>query len=395
MSSWISEIVKMYEENEAPSKFFYWAGMTALSAVIKKQVYLDRFQYKLYPNIFALIIGPPGIKKALPIAVTKQLVEKIDNTRVISGRKSIQKIVSDLGKTYHTSSGQVLVNAQGLIISGELAALFVKDPDALTILTELFDTDKHEKFWENSLKSGVDKLKEPCLTILGASNEEHLGSALTSSDIKGGFVARTFMILGNQRSVLNSLTEAPKQLPNLDGLSDYLRMVSLLNGTFVWTSEGKQLYDSWYYDFYAKQYHDPTGTLNRLGDQVLKAAMLISLSYDLSLDLKQEHIFEAITVCEECVNGMIQVTMGNGTHSLAQSLKIVMRELVLNPAHEMKKSQILSKYYGQMDDFDIIRIAETLQASQAITITQCGKDMIYKLNKKALDMYQDFKKGIQ
>ena len=135
--------------------------------------------------------------------------------------------------------------------------------------------------------------------------------------------------------------------------------------------------------------------MNRLGDSVLKAAMLISLSRGLDLELRKEDIFEAITVSEECIGSMMQITMGSGGQSLAQATKVVMRELILEPTHEIKKSALLAKHWGQFDDFEIMRIAETLQASNAIQIVPCGKDTLYKMTKTTLEMYTNFKKGIQ
>src|SRR6476660_3889070 len=103
--SWLNRVTEMYKENEAPERFFYWSAMAAISAVVKKQVVLNRYQYKLYPNIYVLIMGKSGIKKGLPVNVAKQLIEKVGNTRIISGRKSVPRVVQDLGKAYTTQGG--------------------------------------------------------------------------------------------------------------------------------------------------------------------------------------------------------------------------------------------------------------------------------------------------
>jgi hypothetical protein len=62
--SWLAKIVKAYEDSEAPPKFFYWAGLSAISAVAKKHVFLNRGgKYKLYPNIYVIIVAGSGMKK--------------------------------------------------------------------------------------------------------------------------------------------------------------------------------------------------------------------------------------------------------------------------------------------------------------------------------------------
>ena len=396
--SWIQDVVSSHSESESPEKFFYWAALTAISAVTRKNVYLDKFTYKLYPNIYTFLIAGSGMKKGLPVTLARKLVDKVNCTRVIMGRNSVQRVIQDLGKAYTLENGGVIKNAEGFLVSGELAAFLVKDADALTILTDIYDTHAYEDFWKNSLKGNgtgqVDKLLSPCLTLLGATNEEHFADAVPGNAIGGGFIARTFIVLANVGGQLNSLMYPPKQVVDINCLALGLREISNMKGEITIDIEGKKLYDNWYYGFMGKKFHDPTGTLRRLGDQVLKVACLLSLS-NFRLQITPDHIFEAITVCEECVNGMQQVTMGSGQQNLAASTKVIVRELILNPAHQVNKSILLHKYWGQFDDFDITRIAETLQAAGAIEIIPKGKDTIYKMRQSALDMYLDFKRGIQ
>jgi hypothetical protein len=394
--NWIKRVTDSYQDNEAPERFFYWAALCALSAIARKKVYLDKFQYKLYPNIFAFLIAGSGGRKGLPVWVARKLVEKAHCTRVIYGRASIQRIIQELGKPYPLGDGVTLRDAQGFLVSGELAAFLVKDPDALTILTDIYDTHSYEDFWINSLKStDTDKLRSPCLTLLGATNEDHFAEAVPNSAVGGGFIARTFIVLSNEKCVPNSLTDPPENTADIESLSEYLMEIATLEGEFKWTDKGKKLYNEWYYPHISKSYFDPTGTMKRLGDQVLKVAMLVSLSEGPSLELDEQCIFEAITVSEACVLGMQQVTMGSGKHAMTAGTRIVVRELVLNPMHQVDKAILLQRYIGQFDDFDLTRIAETLQAANVIDIIPHGKEMVYKMKASALAVYQDFKKAVQ
>src|ERR1017187_6123530 len=341
--NWTQRIIETYAENEAPEKFFYWAALTAMSAVVRKNVSLNRYHYRLYPNIYTFLVASSGMKKGVPVTIAKKLVEKANCTRIISGRNSVQRIIQDLGKAFSLEGGGVIRDAQGFLVSGELAAFFVKDPDALTILTDIYDTHAYEEFWINSLKStDVDKLRSPCLTLLGATNEDHFAEAVPNSAVGGGFIARTFIVLSTEKGTPNALTRPPSSIPDLDDLALYLKELSQVKGEFSWTPEGMQLYEAWYYEHIVKKYHDPTGTMNRLGDQVLKAAMLISLADNFELQLTQQHIFEAITVCEACITGMQQVTMGSGSQNLAQGTKVVIRELIMNPTHQIEKAKLLA-----------------------------------------------------
>jgi len=394
--SWVDAVLDAYSESEAPAKFFYWSALAAISATVKKSVFLDRFYYRLYPNIYVFLVAKSGMKKGIPVTFAKQTVNKSDTTRIISGRNSMPSIIQDLGKAYTLESGGMIKDAQGFLVSGELAAFLVKDPDALTILTDLHDTHAYEDYWKNSLKgTGVDKLKAPCLTLLGATNEEHFSEAVPQNAIGGGFIARTFIIFSSDKGKLNSLTKKPIKVADTKFLSEYLKEIAKVKGEFQWTDAAMKTYDDWYYKFMASDAHDPTGTMNRIGDQILKVAMILSLAEDPSMELKESHILEAIDVSTACLAGMQQVTMGAGKSNLAFQTKLVIRELLQAKDHKIDRQKLLQKYWGEFDSFDLDRIAETLLGAGAISLGPDTKRVSYHLRPEALAIYTTALRGIQ
>ena len=394
--TWIDAVVEANSENEAPAKFFYWSAMASISAVVRKNVFLDRFYYKLYPNIYVFLIAKSGMKKGVPVTLARNLVTKAGTSRIISGRNSMQRIVQDLGKAFSLENGGVIKDAQGFLVSGELAAFLVKDPDALTILTDLHDTHAYEDVWTNSLKgTGVDKLRSPCLTLLGATNEDHFAEAVPQNAIGGGFIARTFIVFSLEKGKLNSLTEAPTKIVDTSYLSEYLKEVAKMKGEFQWTAASKKTYDKWYYSFMASDANDPTGTMNRIGDQILKVAMIISMAQEPDLILKESHVLEAIDVSTACLAGMQQVTMGAGKSNLAFQTKIVMRELLQQKEHKISRQKLLQKYWGEFDGFDLDRIIETLIGAGAVKLGPDPKQPLYILKDEALNIYTKALQGIQ
>src|SRR6266704_1581124 len=167
---------------------------------MKKNVYLDRYYYILYPNIYVFLVARSGLRKGNPVNLAKKLVQEVGVTRVISGRNSIQGVLKDLGKAHSTPNGTIVKDAAGFMISGELASFLIKDPEALTILTDLYDTHVNEPEWKNTTKTqGIDTLKNPCITLLGATNEEHFQDAVPTNAIGGGFIGRTSIVFEGVR----------------------------------------------------------------------------------------------------------------------------------------------------------------------------------------------------
>lgn len=386
--------------SEAPARFYYWAAAAALACTMKKNVFLDRAGiFKQYPNIYVFIVGRSGIKKGIPVNVGRVLAEKVGNNRVLAGRQSFQRMIQDLGKAKSLPDGTVMKEAQCLLTSGELSSMLVKDSDALNVLTDIFNTHENEEVWTNSLKStNVDTLKSPCINLLAATNEELFPEAVQTKDVSGGFIARTFIIYSNDAACINPLTRKNGHVTDLDILSQHLKDLKDVKGEFTWSSDGMILYELWYNSLMTKlqkrELFDPTGTYSRLGDQLLKLAMIISLAYDASLELKKIHIEEAINECELCCSGMKSVTLGSGKSNEGSAMRTIIKALIDIPDHKMTREQLLSRYWGNISVFDIDRIAETMQAAGAINIKVNGKTYTYSLKPDALDLYVNFKKQI-
>ena len=102
--TWIDKLLTATEESESPRDYYFWAGLAALSAVSANNIYLDRYFYKLWPNVYVILVGRSGLRKGPPIALAKILVEAVENTRVFAGRSSIEAIIAELA-TARTSPG--------------------------------------------------------------------------------------------------------------------------------------------------------------------------------------------------------------------------------------------------------------------------------------------------
>lgn len=398
--TWIEHLLKVTKESESPRRYYYWAGLSAIAGVAKNNVFLDKFYYKLYPNIYVLLVGRSGIRKGPPVALAKRLVAEVGNTRVISGRASIQAIISELRTARTTNdNGPPLTDAVGFLTSSEFASFIIQDQQALTILTDLYDGDYNPE-WVNMTKgSGSERLKNPCLTMIGASNEIHFRDAVPDNALGGGFVARTFIIHADKKSTSNPLTTAPKEVVSIPKLAEYLRIIGQLRGQFSFSDVGKKVYEDWYSQFDNGDYADTTGTIDRLHDHVLKAAMLISLSRKTNLVLEEEDIREAIAACQDFVPGARRVSMGGGKSPSAPGTAVVLRELLSRKeyGYGMSRVKLLQKHWSYFDSFELDRIVESLENQKALILKLVDngdgkRELYYYLNEKVVENYSKMKK---
>jgi hypothetical protein len=395
--TFVDQILRHTKDSESPRKYYYWSSLAAIAAAMKSNVYLDKFHYKLYPSIYVLLVGRSGLRKGPPVNLARKLVDSLNNTRVFAGRVSIEGVISNLSKAFTTpNGGPPITDASGFLVASEFASFIIQNNEALTILTDLYDRHYNDK-WSYMLRnSPTENLKEPCLTLLGASNEVHIKDSIPDNAIGGGFIARTFIIYADKKATINPLTERPESLLPLVDLAQHLKDISRCKGEFTWSPGGKSLYNEWYQKFSDsdKSSEDSTGTMERLHDHILKTAMLISLSRKTDLRLEVPDIEEAIRACEDFIPGAKRVTLGSAGKSIsAAGTAVLLRELLVNPAHEISRTSALQKHWAHFDSFELDRVAESLFAQKAITIQlrrdeKNANEQWYILNPKVLENYR-------
>jgi len=391
--SWLNEVVECTKEMEAPKSFYYWSALAAVSAILKDKVYINRGgAFRLYPNIYVLLYGTSGLRKGHPINLAKKMVIEVDNTRVISGRSSIQAIIKDLSeaKTKEGSGGKhrLISDSAGFVVASEFSNAIIKDPTALTILTDLYDRMYNAGEWRNMLKSGVEDLKNPTITMLGGVNEAQFKDTVSLRDTMGGFIGRTFIILEKNRGTLNSLWKKLENPPDASKLAVYLKRLACLEGEVIYSEEVGRYFDSWYREYFKGEVEDETGSALRILENVLKVAMLLSLSEDEERSIKKHHIDKAIELVEPLVFSAKRTVLGQGKASLASQTATFLTELLGRPEYKCLRKDMLAKHWRDFDAEDCDRIANTMVENNAVTREMVANKVVYTLTERAVGELQ-------
>ena len=427
--SWIQRVVDLHSELESPESFWRWAAISALSAVVKDSVWLDQQIFKMYPNIYTMFHADSGLKKGPPVNMAKKLVTMVNNTRVISGRGSIQGILKDLGTAYTQPGGRVVNKSVAFICSSELSSSIVEDKVATKILTDLYDRIYNEGEWKHLLKMETFSLKDPTITMLTATNEAMADDFFTRSAIKGGYFARTFIVYENAKSNtnVNSLLYPLEEQIKYGDIVDYLKQIVQLAGPFhplasttqseeyrfrkikrgksgnreIWFNEPGLIFDDWYEQFSEikrmAETKDETGTLNRFDASVLKVAMLLSLSEHPKLIITTKAMREAIIMCERLLGNVRRTTLGKDGIAPSAMLKtMIIMELLNRDGHSISRRMLMKKmwqHYSTHEEFDAMMLS--FQSAEIIETTNIGNEVIYIMPDRQVKEFKIFMSGRQ
>lgn len=419
--NWLQEIVNQHHELESPRSFWYWSAIAALSAVVKDNVWINRQIYNLYPNIYVMLHAESGMKKGPPVSMAKKLVKQVNNTRIISGRSSIQGILKELGTAHTVPGGGIKgLKSVAFICSSELSSSIVEDKVATKLLTDLYDRQYNDGEWKSLLKMESFELKDPTVTMLTATNEAMSEDFFTRSAMQGGYFARTFIVYEKESIVSNSLIYPLFNAPDYTVSSCYLKEISKLTGQFeplatieetpefrykkrrhgreIYFNECGLIYDDWYDNFkemIKTSEKDETGTLNRFGDSVLKVAMLLSLARSPTLILSVEAMEEAIVECEKLLGNVRKTTMGKHGVSPSANIKtMIIMELLNRETHQISRTVLMKKmwsHYNSSEELD--EIMQSFDAAGIIITTSVGNQILYTMPDKQVEELKEYMKG--
>lgn len=354
--NWLQAYGEYTAESEAPETYHLWTGLSVLASAVRRNVWLDQGIYLLYPNIFVILVAPPGkVGKSTVLRMGKKLLQKVEEVNLGPDSVTAEELVRQMGMAYN--DGQSAMS----IFSSELSSLI--EPSGikmLQILTDLYDCDPNPKGWSRATKTqGKDTIKNPVLNLLGATTPSWIAEGFPEQVISHGFTSRTIFVYEDQTRFANPFPDpADKNLTN--ALVADLKNISRIEGEFTWTEEARKMYADKYGDIRetSPEDHRIEGYHYRKRTHILKVAMLLSLADDDELKIRQKDIRAAIDLLEMVEENMPKTFSAVGKYEHAADLERIMADIYRHGG--MTLAQITSRNYYVGDMARIKEILTTL-----------------------------------
>ncbi len=372
-SSWINDLIEENQSVETPESWIYWSLLFCISSAAANAYTLRTLKGNLlyYPNVYIILMGESGLGKGYPVNLAKRLLQEANITRVIAGRSSIQAIIKE-GATTRSEQGKALItDSRMAIINGELSTAIIQDPDALTILTDLYDRSYNPN-WTNLLKgAGAEKLKEPYVTCLFGSSPAHFYDSIPQPNIEGGYIGRNLVIYEEKRSKDVDLLDSEKENVDEDRFNNYivpkyvphLKAIAANKARLIPDEAARHVFNSWRKEWRAtqSQYNDKTGFVNRVPDHVLKIAMCLALArYENNFIIIESDISEAIKRITSLIYASEKAAAGGGLDPLAAQTKKVVDFLIASQENQLMRRDLLIRGFGSYDNIVLDKITDTL-----------------------------------
>jgi len=389
MFNFIEEYLRLTEDLETPTSYLKWGAISCIGAALRDNFYFKfpARQEKIYPNTYILLLGDTSaVRKSNPLNVTRKLLKKLDNTKVVAGAASMQGILKELGSTMNGKPK----GGSGIMLAKELEAYFVKDPATIGILTDLYDF--HEIYEKILSTQDTIIIRNVCLSLFGGSNEIMMRKLIDQSAVEGGLVGRMLIIEEVERRKNNSGFEDNQIIitdEHWEPCSKFLnRLKTFTNVELKFTENARKHYNEWYHSLPELQKRVKTGTgfEYRLHTHVLKVATILAASIENFVGtIELEFLESAILECGKLIPTYQKLTLGSGSHQDSPAMGHVVLGIVNSPNHEISHRDLLYKLFGICDTEMLNRIITTLE--QAELIKQKSVRMIpgYKATDKLVE----------
>ena len=389
MTPLIRDYVKLAKGNESPEIFYLWALLSMSGQITSRNTYMQFGRFKLYSNLYVMLIGNSGVRKSFAIKESKQFLEAINTNIVCMADKvsAIQTLMYTLAKQKGTSKDENLpledyfdldldVNgnikgglpANGYIASDEIADFFGGEiVDYVKLLGVLWDIDRDYVY--NTRHDGEIVITNPHIGVLGGITPGMFNTLFPTDIAEQGFLSRLLLVASDRPSKRFSIPQEPDQRV-VSRIQESLAQLQTLKGQIQISEDvykiQDEIYKNWKMDMPLRLQAYP----NRRHTQLLKLVMAVAATR-MSIKPSKEDIITANTILTFAELQMSNAFGEYGKNKTSSTQDAIM-QLLRSSKDPLTQKVIFSHVKSDASLADVIQILRNLEAIGLIT-SEAGK----------------------
>ncbi len=243
-NSFVQDYLEYAKETESPEIFHMWSGLSAISACLGQHVYTDFGLGPIHPNMYVVLVGPPGVRKSTAINWAKKRLKAAVNLEFAptdtAGQRqglmsaflkenpkedskvdeSIVKAFSDINlfnqeETFLDMIGEVEDTRIRVEDKETLYGMFnefdsmigQKQREMLTFLINLWDMERY--VYRLAKTSTV--LEQPMFSFLAATTPSSISESLPPGSGSSGFLSRLIFVFSEATKKKIADPQPPEQ----------------------------------------------------------------------------------------------------------------------------------------------------------------------------------------
>ncbi len=297
-----------YVENTEPPVIFHrWSLLTAIGALLERNVFYGHDYFTYYPNLYVMLLGESGTRKSTAINLAKKTLQQTGYNTFSAEKTSKEKYLQDLADTHDDIDSDITFAeifgndgngnlrddriTPNFIVAGEFNDFIGNgNIEFMSILGNLWDWNGGP--YENRIKTGKSiKIPNPTISILGGNTATGLNLSFPPHAIGQGFFSRLILVhsAASERRIRNPV------LPAIDIASMLREVRERVKGKLGSTQTAERLLDA----IYERSTPIPDTRFasysTRRHTQLMKL-IVICAAMDLSMEITEDHVLLANTI---------------------------------------------------------------------------------------------------
>ena len=369
-NDWLQEYSKFTSGNEVPSLYHYWTAIGLIASVLRQNVWIDMGEsFQTYPNMFIVIVDVAGAGKSHAIEryglglleEADRIVENDDKLYIYNQRITSAAMIKSMSQLYKDRGVNCVT-----VFAEELGFFTDMSGDNSNISNVLIKTYDNGNLANETIARSLESIPHPQLNIIGGTTPGSLKESVGKRFIDAGVMSRLIFVHTEKVGEPRPFPISPKDnLNRKKYLASKLNEFKKLNGQFRWTQDARDAYMEWYIHKYQSSSAKEDKVLTkRVGNKMLKIAMVLSVAREHDLILTKEDILSAIDTYNEVVENYHYIHIRLNTSEVGRNTERILSKI--KEAGEITRSDLLSKVRSWCETKDLERYVATLIDSNII-----------------------------
>lgn len=396
----------------SPLSYCDWGFIYLVGAALQRRVWIGSFDRGIFPNLYIILVGKPGLGKGQVIGPINDLLKHHKKPLLEGQDVSKQKTLINVGADSTTfesllremSNSIDKFNYKKILPSGqpdigtylhaslafsleEVSSLFNKDSEKIsTFLLQAYDCKDYDR---KTKTQGSDILKRICLSLLGGTTPDNMFDTFSNKILSDGFASRTiFVYEHSNRStpfILPPLSE--EQLQIKEELLEFILQLTKCYGQYTYTEEANIYVEEWW-----QLEQIPSNRINKnqkmegyYARKKVNTQKLCLILHHMDCDNGAEHpkqigvetVRLAIKLLGDVEKRMHYAFMSGGRNPLNKSQKEIMA-FMQQCNRPLRYIEILEEFLGDLRDVELKECLQVLAAIGHINIVTKEKEVYYE-----------------
>lgn len=248
LDHWITSFIEYTDIITSPRIFRLWTAVAVVSAAMERRQWTITKRDPLYPNIWVLLVGRPGVGKSQAISAGRSILHKMGKINLAPDDMTKAAFIDELAEAKKIMTIEGLpMSYHSLTIAATEFGTLVPDYDLkfLNTLNKAYDCEQELVGRTRAL--GKTTIENPHLLLLSGTQPKYLNDLLPESAFGMGFTSRLLFIYSDEVIItpMFQTDNIPRDRQLYNNLVSDLQSIYDRVGPYDWTQSAQDAINDW------------------------------------------------------------------------------------------------------------------------------------------------------